>query len=115
MLLRASTVPTILARTSTIADPGGRSEAARRIPLEHALTEQHAALSPTAEAGALAYGPDLPTLADLEAATAATAAVFAAPAATAADRIAAAEAEGATLAAYARRPEAEAVLQAGIG
>jgi hypothetical protein len=70
-------------------------------------------VEPTAEANPLASGPDLPTLADLEAATSATAAVLADPAATAADRIAAAEAEEATLLAYARRPEAEAVLQAG--
>ena len=80
------------------------------------MTEQRAVTAQAAEASPVAYGPDhLPTLADLEAATAATAAVLADPGATAADRIAAAEAEEATLLAYARRPEAEAVLQAGIG
>lgn len=78
------------------------------------MTNRHAIRAQAAEAGPLAYGPDLPTLADLQAATAATEAVFAHPGATPADRIAIAEAEEATLIAYARRPEAEAELQAGI-
>lgn len=79
------------------------------------MTRQHAAAAPTAQVSPLACGPDLPTLADLQAATAATEAVLADPNATVTDRIAAAEAEEATLLAYARRPEAEVVLQAGIG
>jgi hypothetical protein len=78
------------------------------------MTNRHVVAAQTAEAQPLVYGPDLPTLADLEAATAATEAVFAHPGATVPDRIAVAEAEEATLLAYARRPEAKAELQAGI-
>jgi hypothetical protein len=79
------------------------------------LTDAEASTLASDAAGrALACGPGLPALADLEAATAATQAVLADPAATAAERIAAAEAEEAVLLAYARRPEADAVLQAGI-
>jgi hypothetical protein len=80
------------------------------------LTSQHPVTAQAPPARPLVHGPDLPTLSDLEAATATTAAVLADPAATAANRIVAAEAEEATeatLLAYARRPEAEAVLQAG--
>jgi hypothetical protein len=76
------------------------------------LTERHAAAAPTADVNRLAYGPDLPTLADLAAATAATNAAIAASAGRDAV-ITAAEAEAATLHAYLHRPEAEAVLQAG--
>lgn len=79
------------------------------------MTRHHAVTAPAAEANPPAYGPGLPTLADLEAATAVTEAVVADPGATVTDRIAAAEAEEATLLAYARRPEADAVLQAGLG
>jgi hypothetical protein len=78
------------------------------------MPEPHSA-APLAVAGSpLVYGPDLPALADLDAATAATAAAIADPAATPADVMAAAEAEEATLLAYARRPGAEAQLEAGI-
>jgi creatinine amidohydrolase/Fe(II)-dependent formamide hydrolase-like protein len=59
------------------------------------------------------YGPDLPTRADLDAATAATQTAIDSRA-PAADVIAAAEAEEAVLLAYALRPGAEAELQAGI-
>jgi hypothetical protein len=65
-------------------------------------------------AAACGYGPDLPTRADLDAVTANTAAVLADPAAGRADRIRAAEAEEAVLTAYARRPGAEAELEAGL-
>jgi hypothetical protein len=61
-----------------------------------------------------AAGPDLPTRADLEAATAATAAVLADPAATSMDVHRAAELEAATLHAYWHRPGAEAELEAGV-
>ena len=59
------------------------------------------------------YGPELPTRADLDAATAATQAAInrRAPAA---EVIAAAEIEAGALHAYAHRPGAEAELQAGI-
>jgi hypothetical protein len=80
-----------------------------------ARTPATADLLAAAGVSPLAYGPGLPTLADLEAATATTATVLADPAATRADREAAAEAEETVLLAYARRPEAEAVLEAGIG
>jgi len=59
------------------------------------------------------YGPQLPVLGDLDAATAATAAAIADPAAGSAEVIRAAELEEATLLAYLHRPEAEAVLEAG--
>lgn len=60
-------------------------------------------------------GPELPTRADLDAATAATAAAIADPAARRAGlAVRAAEAEEATLIAYSRRPGAVAELEAGI-
>lgn len=68
---------------------------------------------PSRATAARAYGPDLPTRADLRAATAATQAAMDSHA-PAAVRIAAAEAEEAVLRAYAHRPGAEAELQAGI-
>jgi hypothetical protein len=72
-------------------------------------------ITPPAAAGSPpVYGPDLPARADLDAATAATAAALADPAASSADMLAAAEAEEATLLAYARQAGAEAELQAGI-
>jgi hypothetical protein len=64
--------------------------------------------------GARAAGPDLPTRADLDAATAATVAVIADPAATAMDRYRAAEAEEAVTTAYLQRPGAAAELEAGV-
>ena len=56
----------------------------------------------------------LPTRVDLDAATAATAAAIADPSASLADVERAAELEEAAFAAYLRRPEAEAELEAGI-
>jgi hypothetical protein len=56
-------------------------------------------------------GPQLPTLTDLDAATAA---VLADPQATRDERQQVLEAEEALFLAYERRPEAEAVLEAGI-
>jgi hypothetical protein len=56
----------------------------------------------------------LPTRADLDAATAATAAAIADPSACPADVKRAAELEAAVFAAYLRRPEAAAELEAGI-
>jgi hypothetical protein len=55
-----------------------------------------------------------PTMADLDAATAATAAAIADPSASRADVERAAELEEAVFVAYARRPGAEAELEAGI-
>jgi hypothetical protein len=56
----------------------------------------------------------LPTLADLDAATAATAAAIGDPEASLADVERAAELEEATLTAYLQRPGAEAELEAGL-
>ena len=56
----------------------------------------------------------LPTLADLDAATAATAAAIADPSASLADVERAAELEEATLTAYLQQPGAEAELEAGL-
>lgn len=60
-----------------------------------------------------AYGPELPTRGELDAATAATQAAIDRHA-PAAEVIAAAEIEAGALHAYAHRPGAEAELQAGI-
>jgi hypothetical protein len=68
--------------------------------------------SPAPAASAPAVRPDLPTLADLEAATAASQAVLADPAATRADRLAAFEREMAAFDAYELRPGGDAELQA---
>ena len=59
------------------------------------------------------YGPELPTRAELDAATAATLSAIGRHA-PAAEVIAAAEIEAGALLAYAHRPGAEAELQAGI-
>lgn len=56
----------------------------------------------------------LPTLADLDAATASTAAAIADPSVSLADVERAAELEEAVLTAYLQQPEAEAELEAGI-
>jgi hypothetical protein len=60
------------------------------------------------------YGPGLPGLHDVNAATAASEAVLADPEATRAERLRVLEAEEATILAYARRPGAEADLEAAI-
>jgi hypothetical protein len=67
-----------------------------------------------AAAEACVAGPDLPTRADLDAATAATVAAIADPAATPMDVYRAAEAEEAVTAAYLQRPGAAAELEAGL-
>jgi hypothetical protein len=60
------------------------------------------------------YGPALPSLADLDAATAATVAAIASPHTAAADVLRAAEAEQAAFIAFERRPGAAALLKAGL-
>lgn len=75
---------------------------------------QQPSRAPAPAHGPAPYGPELPDLTHLDAATAATACVLADPDATAAERIAAAAREETAFTAFARRPGGADLLKEGI-